>query len=47
MVNRKNYKKRNIKKLKLCHRRVVSFSINYIYTKFEKNSLKNGGLVGK
>ena len=29
--------KRNIKKLKLCHRIVVSFSLNYIYTKFEKN----------
>ena len=31
---------------KLCYRRVVSFSLNYIFTKFEKNSLKNGGLVG-
>ena len=33
--------------MKLCHRRVVSFSLNYICTKFEENSLKNGGLVGK
>ena len=44
---KKLYKKRNIKKLKLCHRRVISFSLSYICTKFKKNSLKNGGLERK
>ena len=33
------------KKLKLFHRRVVSVSLNYIFTKFEKNLLKNEGQV--
>ena len=44
---KKNYKKIKLKKLKLCNHRVVSFSLNYIFTKFENKSLKNGGLVGK